>query len=149
MEDIFDSLYVVVAIIIFISSIVRKRLKAQQQNTAKKPVPHPRPVTVPKCTGTGQAKSAKPAADFDAVREELAELFGIRPAKPPAPKPKPVEQEKNIPVVAPKKTVVPEKVAVTEEKTLQSRSFEQDRTEWQQRIIWAEVLGPPKAIKQS
>lgn len=146
MEDIFDSLYVVVAIVIFVSSIVRKRLKKQQPNPVKKPIPQPRPVVIPQTRKVGPVtRSAKPPSEFEAVREELAELFGIRPPKPSPPKRQPVPAEIVAPVVKAKKVILPEKVIVQEEEAQASWQSDQDMSAWQQRIVWTEILGSPKA----
>ncbi|MCK5740395.1 hypothetical protein KAH55_14495 [bacterium] len=149
MEDIFDSLYVVVAIVIFVSSIVRNRLKKQQQKTVKKPITQSRPVVIPQPNKAGPViRSAKPTSEFEAVREELAELFGIRSPKPSVPNRQSVQAEIAVPVVKPKKVTVPEKVIVREEEVQPSWQFNRDRSAWQQRIIWTEILGPPKSKRQ-
>lgn len=154
-----DLLYFIFIIIIFIISMINKAMKEKKAPPPRPAAKSPRP----------PAKAAQNESVEDVLKRELSDIFGI-PQPPPEKKvpikkvPPKVQAAKTIVSESQRRAekfekssfpsteaaVVPERRKldkVPEEKTATASAIEVELNSLQERLIWAEILGQPRALR--
>lgn len=145
MDELFENGYLIIALIVFIYSVLKKFFGA------KKPAPQ-KPVRKPLTSAPPITHQAPTPAEM--LKRELAEYLGIEeevvtvkptytdsPAKEPEPVPQKLKRKESlIPIQKIVRKQQPVEIIKTPPKT-KSVSL-------RERIIWAEILGPPKSKRR-
>ena len=148
MDDIGEILYILFIIIIFIISAIRKGKKTK----SSLPVPKPKSSTL-----TPIKRNLTPA---ELIERELAKMLGVEKEPTPIPtrtKPKPYfpapplipEQTRMSKIPTRTKKATPKIKLADRQQEMESdmNRLSSQLSFIQERIIWAEILGPPKALR--
>jgi hypothetical protein len=167
MEDLFDVGYIVFIIIIFVFSAIKNVMKQKGKMQQRPTIPRPP-------TSQSRPQTQRPPQPKDTpaqvLQRELERMLGFEEEKPPPvvhqpgiPKPTPVrspdtryrigEPEPVKPASKPTEREKPKPYKKIEKRPLTSKPMRQIVPAFpvgslRERIIWAEILGPPKAKKR-